>query len=282
LLKRVIREEMWHEYLAANREVMHFQTFHAFIISPWGLDTTLSMLQKICDKDLEAMDLLDQVMLRYRGGQEANQNAAHVAAMPQGSLFPGEADHQTNVNIVDIRLETERPRGNARARALRDLRDKRPDIHARVLAGELSPHKGMIEAGFRHEPTPLDYLHRYWRKVSPEDRARFLVEMLTPTERRLVATGLWPEEDPLEPQPAQHPEEGPGRQAKRHRFTEHVEQERHTGAHVLQGLACPRGRIIQHDEEEQSDAGPTEGNEEQRGYRQGRQRDPQQGNEHER
>jgi hypothetical protein len=42
-----------------------------------------------------------------------------------------------------------RPVGNSRAYALRRLRDQRPDIHARVLAGEISPHAGTVEAGFR-------------------------------------------------------------------------------------------------------------------------------------
>jgi hypothetical protein len=42
-----------------------------------------------------------------------------------------------------------RPAGNSAARALRKLREDRPDIHMRVLAGELSPHAGMAEAGFR-------------------------------------------------------------------------------------------------------------------------------------
>ena len=41
-----------------------------------------------------------------------------------------------------------RPEGNSRDKALRRLRDHRPDLHARVLAGELSPHRAMIE-GFR-------------------------------------------------------------------------------------------------------------------------------------
>jgi hypothetical protein len=57
------------------------------------------------------------------------------------------------------------PSGNSRAAFLRRLRKDRPDIHARVLAGELSPHAGMVEAGFRKKPvrkklTPLenDYL----------------------------------------------------------------------------------------------------------------------------
>jgi hypothetical protein len=41
---------------------------------------------------------------------------------------------------------------NTSAAFLRRLRRGRPDIHARVLAGELSPHAGMIEAGFRKKP----------------------------------------------------------------------------------------------------------------------------------
>jgi hypothetical protein len=43
-----------------------------------------------------------------------------------------------------------RPKSGTRADALRRLRKDRPDIHARVLAGELSPHAGMLEAGFRN------------------------------------------------------------------------------------------------------------------------------------
>jgi len=38
--------------------------------------------------------------------------------------------------------------------------------------------------------TPLDYLHRYWRQVLPDDRLRFLCEMLTPKERRALQLGL--------------------------------------------------------------------------------------------
>jgi|RhiMetStandDraft_8_1073273.scaffolds.fasta_scaffold18916_2 hypothetical protein len=49
-------------------------------------------------------------------------------------------------------------------------------------------------AGFVRELTPLDYLHRYWRKVDQEDRFRFLIEMLTPNERRALQLGL--EEEP--------------------------------------------------------------------------------------
>jgi hypothetical protein len=48
----------------------------------------------------------------------------------------------------DIHI-SKRPAGTSAAASIRRLRKDRPDIHARVLAGELSPHAGMIEAGFR-------------------------------------------------------------------------------------------------------------------------------------
>jgi DNA (cytosine-5)-methyltransferase 1 len=42
-----------------------------------------------------------------------------------------------------------RPSGNSAAAFLRRLRAARPDLHARVLAGEISAYAGMIEAGWR-------------------------------------------------------------------------------------------------------------------------------------
>jgi hypothetical protein len=54
----------------------------------------------------------------------------------------------------EITAINERPVGTSRAYALRRLRKDRPDIHARVLAGELSPHGGMVEAGFRKRKQP--------------------------------------------------------------------------------------------------------------------------------
>jgi hypothetical protein len=76
--------------------------------------------------------------------------------------------------------------GTSRTYALRRLAKDCPELHAQCLAGELTAHAAMVQAGFRTRPpsrkrTPLDYLHRYWRQVSAEERLRFLCEMLTPT-----------------------------------------------------------------------------------------------------
>lgn len=44
--------------------------------------------------------------------------------------------------------------GNSSAAFLRRLRKDRPDIHARVLAGKLTPQAGMVEAGYRKPRKP--------------------------------------------------------------------------------------------------------------------------------
>lgn len=49
------------------------------------------------------------------------------------------------------------------------------------------------QAVLKHE-RPLALLHWIWRKVSPEDRLRFLVEMLTTNERRALQIGFEDEE----------------------------------------------------------------------------------------
>jgi len=92
----------------------------------------------------------------------ANQRPAHVHI---------KRDVDNNNDDVNVR-----PAGNSRAAALRRLRKDRPDIHARVLAGELSPHAGMVEAGFRKRAvrrkfTALDHVMKLLPKLSPAERA---------------------------------------------------------------------------------------------------------------
>jgi hypothetical protein len=66
-----------------------------------------------------------------------------------GSVYNGGGN-----GVGDVHT-SERPSGNSRAALLRRLRKDRPDIHARVLAGDLSPYAGMVEAGFRKRPPPV-------------------------------------------------------------------------------------------------------------------------------
>jgi hypothetical protein len=73
----------------------------------------------------------------------------------QGQRTDLERAQQANGNFVDNTKndinEVERPTGTSRAAGLRRLRKDRPDIHVRVLNGEISAHAGMVEAGFRQQ-----------------------------------------------------------------------------------------------------------------------------------
>lgn len=106
------------------------------------------------------MDLLDQVTVGERGAPKSNKNAAKGETNPD------------NIKVCPSRPEAEQ--GTSRQYALRHLRKSRPDLHAKVLAGELSPHWAMIRAGFRREPTPLKELRKWWGKASEEERVEFV------------------------------------------------------------------------------------------------------------
>jgi hypothetical protein len=95
-----------------------------------------------------------------------------------------------------LQCNTEK-QGNTQAYLVRRLKRDAPAIAADLAAGKYRSARAAAKAaGIIHDPTPLETLHRIWRKVSPEDRAKFLIEMLTPAERRLIQTGLWPDEEP--------------------------------------------------------------------------------------
>jgi hypothetical protein len=76
--------------------------------------------------------------------------------------------------------------------ALARLRKDRPDIHARVLAGELSAHAGMIEAGFRKKrpSRKLTMLQKIWRMISKLSESEFeeLIQGLVEERKRVAAS----------------------------------------------------------------------------------------------
>ncbi|TMA61104.1 MAG: helix-turn-helix transcriptional regulator [Deltaproteobacteria bacterium] len=79
-------------------------------------------------------------------------------------------------------------RGNSSRYHIARLKRDHPDIAEALARGEYpSVHAAAKAAGLVREPTPLQSLYRSWRKVSPEERRRFLLEMLTPQERQLSA-----------------------------------------------------------------------------------------------
>lgn len=133
LVKRVLREEAWRDFVTPRGEPVQHEKFADFITTPptAGLGASVDLVKRIIAPDAEAVDLLDQALAGKHGG-----------------------DRRGDVDIINIA----RPTGTAQVTALRRLRKDRPDLHAEVLAGRLSAHAAMVRAGFRRKTVsvPVD------------------------------------------------------------------------------------------------------------------------------
>jgi len=87
-----------------------------------GMGSTVAITKALLRDDKVASDLLDQALQGKQGRRS---------------------------DLVSNSNEVARPVGTTRDQALRRLRKDAPELHAQVLAGELSPHAAMVEAGFR-------------------------------------------------------------------------------------------------------------------------------------
>jgi hypothetical protein len=145
-VRQVITSGAWTDYITVTNERARFDTFAAFCEKPrpWGLGTDIATLKRFCNHDETALNAIDEVTRQGHGGDRRSE------AFKAGNA----------------RLETG-PNKNTRQHAIRHLRDKRPDLHAKVLAGELTPHRAMVLAGLRR-PTmtvPADDLEAAMRAL---------------------------------------------------------------------------------------------------------------------
>lgn len=140
LLKKIIKEEMWrHRKLtyADNRLVDYERDQFALFVTtppPEGLGTTCEFLFKMCADDPVALNLLDRATQGKWGGDRKSEE----------------------IKVDNVHLDLpERPSGNSRQRSLRKLRKGAENsetvraLYNMVLAGEISPHAAMVEAGLR-------------------------------------------------------------------------------------------------------------------------------------
>lgn len=126
LLKAILKEDLWkHRFCRQVQKEVGFQSFAQFVSepAPEGLGSSVEVLLKFCQSagDTEAVDLIVRASKGKHGGD------------------------RSKVDIINLA----KPDGTSAARALIDLEKKRPDLHERVVAGEISPHGAMVEAGLR-------------------------------------------------------------------------------------------------------------------------------------
>jgi hypothetical protein len=136
----VLTERVWEERVDERGRIWKFDSFLDYLRAnpPGGLYHDPDEIRRLLDP--KTLDLFDREVKRPDGG---NNN-------PDGRNQHQEVTVDNVHGDLPDDVETPgRPHGNSKQAALRRLRDQRPDLHAEVLAGEMSPHRAMREAGFR-------------------------------------------------------------------------------------------------------------------------------------
>lgn len=134
LLKRIILEDMWRERVVQETgEIAPFERFVDFIQTKplEGLGTDRKTLERLCADDKEALNLLTKATTGKPG------------------------DNQYTVVNDNVMNHDNAEQGNSATYALRKLRTDAPALHRLVIAGELSPHAAMVEAGFRRKTVSI-------------------------------------------------------------------------------------------------------------------------------
>lgn len=147
LLKRILLEEAWKDFTTPRGERVQHARFADFVTQAptAGIGASIELVRKLVADDPEALDLFDRAVQR--------PPSHHALDNIQGSA----------------------PSGTSKEAGLRRLRKDRPDLHTEVLAGRLSTHAAMVEAGFRRRSmtVPVD---------KPENTAKALRRNLEPEQ----------------------------------------------------------------------------------------------------
>lgn len=159
---------------APIRKYASFEDFYQRELEPtWGKWTDLQQTWRdVVTGRLSYQEGVDLVRQRAEAARRADELDL-ANQRPVGRPKRETVDDQKNdVNGY-------RPDGNSAEAALRRLRKDRTDLHARVLAGELTAHAAMVAAGFRkpRAPEPFPGLKRLWRawgKATADERVRFM------------------------------------------------------------------------------------------------------------
>jgi hypothetical protein len=146
LLKRVLSEKMWQERVVPQtREVAKFDTFQQFVegTPPNGLGATVHLLRRMCNDDIETLDMIGQAMQRAPGGDKRSEKQQII-----------------NNNIMNDSSK----QGTSKSYGLRTLRKYAAsspavaELQEAVLGGKLSVNAALVQAGLREKTitVPMD------------------------------------------------------------------------------------------------------------------------------
>jgi hypothetical protein len=177
IVKELIQTGAWRKRWCALM-IYENESFKEFITEPprKGCGWQPEKVEALLKFDPDVLALWRQELAAGEAREEDREYEAARLKRPHG----------TNRYTVDLDNEKRGiklyPDGTSEHYALRRLRKDRPDVHARVLAGEISAHAGMVEAGFRR-PRPS-------RRKTSLQKVLALLPDLTWPERAEVRSAL--------------------------------------------------------------------------------------------
>ena len=161
----------WLNFRTANGNMKHYSSaqFGEFVkkelgVEPGWVNECLSQAHKKAKG--KAAEQAGEALSRY---------ATLTGGTPGGN---GSNQYATHNNIMSSKTI----QGTSATYALRKLRSDAPEIHAEVLSGTLSPHAGMIKAGFRKKTATVS--------VDPKSFATAILKRFTAEEIREIIESL--------------------------------------------------------------------------------------------
>lgn len=159
LLKRVLAENAWREFVTRRGEHVAHSRFADFVTTPplKGLGSDIALVERIVAADDEAAELLRDALKEKPGPKSSRNNITRTVS------------------------------GTGRSYSLQRLHKDAPELHDEVLAGNLSAHAAMVQAGFRPKTisvpvTRPDAVARALLKyMSADDIAQLIVALLGKT-----------------------------------------------------------------------------------------------------
>jgi hypothetical protein len=173
LVRQLAAQDAWREFVFADRpEKVHrwkAADFRRFVESPRpaGCGTPLYVLERLL-RDTDAWLVFLELTRGEPGAPEGNQN--NTSGVNQYS-----GEERTNCDNITVCPPADPaappPTGTSVAYTVRRLSRERPDLLARVEAGEMSANAAAIEAGFRERQLTIP--------ADPRKAGRYLAKHFT-------------------------------------------------------------------------------------------------------
>lgn len=174
LLRQVLQEGLWRHFVTVREEEVRHDDFHEFLRTPplRGLGASEGLIRYLIAHEPAILEVFEE---NLKANQNSDSNDCHEW-IEGSSIQPVDSAAMTATDASKVVRSS---------RALDQLRERRPDVAARLEAGDLpSLNAAMIEAGLRDRKVsipvtkPGEAAVALRKSLSREDLAQ-LIQLLT-------------------------------------------------------------------------------------------------------